>query len=86
MRINEHLKEPLLRGSRDEGKRRYRELSSRSLKRKRTKESGSNGECRRETERQAPVEQLWERSREGRKETNRKPSTYSRMEGMGNQA
>ena len=25
--------------------------------------------------REAPVEQLWERSREGRKETNRKPST-----------
>ena len=37
-------------------------------------------------EREAPVEQLWERSWEGRKETNRKPSTRNRKEGMGNQA
>ena len=32
------------------------------------------------------MEQLRERSREGRKETNRKPSTEIRKEGMGNQA
>ena len=32
------------------------------------------------------MEQLWERSREGRKETNRKPSTRTGKEGMGNQA
>ena len=37
-------------------------------------------------EREAPVEQLWERSWEGRKETNRKPSTRNRKDGMGNQA
>ena len=39
-----------------------------------------------ESMREAPVEQLWERSREGRKETNRKPSTRTGEEGMGNQA
>ena len=32
------------------------------------------------------MEQLWERNREGRKETNRKPSTRTGKEGMGNQA
>ena len=32
------------------------------------------------------MEQLWERSREGRKETNRKLSTGTGMEGMRNQA
>ena len=37
-----------------------------------------------ESEREAPVEQLWERSREGRKETNREPSTRSRKEDTGN--
>ena len=46
------------------------------LKRKRTKESGSQAPIPEEkSKREAPVEQLWERSREGRKETNRKPST-----------
>ena len=57
------------------------------LKRKRTKGSGSQAlipEGR--PKREAPVEQLWERSWEGRKETNRKPSTRNRKEGMGNQA
>ena len=37
-------------------------------------------------EREAPVERLWERSREGRKETNRKPSTRTWKEGMRDQA
>ena len=32
------------------------------------------------------MEQLWERNREGRKETNRKPSTRTWKEGMRNQA
>ena len=32
------------------------------------------------------MEQLWERSREGRKETNRKLSTRTGKESMGNQA
>ena len=48
-------------------------LSSEMLKRKRTKESGSQAPIPEEkSKREAPVEQLWERSREGRKETNRK--------------
>ena len=37
-----------------------------------------------ESKREAPVEQLWERSREGRKETNRKPSTRTEKEDTGN--
>ena len=32
------------------------------------------------------MERLWERNWEGRKETNRKPSTRTGKEGMGNQA
>ena len=36
--------------------------------------------------REAPVERLWERNWEGRKETNRKLSTRNRKDGMGNQA
>ena len=32
------------------------------------------------------MEQLWERSREGRKETNRRPSKRTGKEGMRNQA
>ena len=56
------------------------------LKRKRTKESGSQAPIPEEqSKREAPVEQLWERNREGRKETNRKPSTETRKEWMGNQ-
>ena len=39
-----------------------------------------------ESGRQAPVERLWERSWEGRKETNRKPSTRTWKEGMRDQA
>ena len=57
------------------------------LKRKGTKGNGSQALIPEEkTKREAPVERLWERSREGRKETNRKPSTQNRREGMGNQA
>ena len=57
------------------------------LKRKRTKESGSQAPApERKLERGSPVEQLRERSREGRKETNRKPSTETRKECTGNQA
>ena len=62
-------------------------LSSEALKRKRTKESGSQAPIPEEkSEREAPVERLWERSREGRKETNRKPSTGTGKEGMRDQA
>ena len=39
-----------------------------------------------EPEREALVEQLWERSEVGRKETNRKPSTGTGKERMRNQA
>ena len=50
-------------------------LSSEMLRRKRTKESGSQAPIpEEESKREAPVERLWERSREGRKETNRKLS------------
>ena len=44
------------------------------------------GEPESESKREALVEQLWERSQEGRKETNRKPSTGIWKEGMRNQA
>ena len=57
------------------------------LKRKRTKESGSQAPApERKLKRGSPVEQLRERSREGRKETNRKPSTGTGKEGMRDQA
>ena len=55
------------------------------LKRKRTKERESQALIPEEkSKREAPVEQLWERSWEGRKETNRKPSTQNRRNGTGN--
>ena len=51
-------------------------LSSEMLKRKRTKESGSQALIPEEkSKREAPVERLRERNWEGRKETSRKPST-----------
>ena len=57
------------------------------LKRKRTKGSGSQASTPEEkSERGSPVEQLRERSREGRKETIRKPSTETRKECMRDQA
>ena len=57
-------------------KRKNRRLSSEMLKRKGSKENGSQALIPEEkSKREAPVEQLWERSREGRKETNRKLST-----------
>ena len=56
------------------------------LKWKGSKENGSQALIPEEkTKREAPVEQLWERNREGRKETNRKPSTETRKDWMGNQ-
>ena len=76
-----------MRGEREEGKRRNRNLSSEMLKRKRTKESGSQAPIPEEqSKREAPVEQLWERSREGRKETNRDPSMQNRKEADGKPA
>ena len=57
------------------------------LKRKGTKGTGSQTSAPEEkTERGSPVEQLRERSREGRKETNRELSTGIRKEGMRIQA
>ena len=57
------------------------------LKRKRTKGSGSQAPAPEEkSERGSPVEQLRERSRAGRKETIRKPSTKIRKECMRDQA
>ena len=54
------------------------------LKRKRTKESGSQALIPEEkSKREAPVERLWERSREGRKETNRELSMRNRKEADG---
>ena len=44
------------------------------------------GKAESESRRQAPVERLWERSREGRKETNRKLSTGTGKEGVRDQA
>ena len=67
--------------------RKKQRLSSEMLKRKRTKESGSQALIPEErSKREAPVERLWERSWEGRKETNRKPSTRTWKEGMRDQA
>ena len=57
------------------------------LRWKRTKESGSQAPIPEEkSEREAPVERLWERSREGRKETNRKLSKQNRREADGKPA
>ena len=57
------------------------------LKRKRTKESGSQALApEKRFKRGSPVEQLRERSREGRKETIRKLSTKTGKESTGNQA
>ena len=70
-----------------ESERKNRRLSSEMLKRKRSKENGSQALVPEEkTKREAPVEQLWERNREGRKETNRKLSTGAGTEGMRDQA
>ena len=56
--------------------RKKQRLSSEMLKRKRTKGSGSQAPVpEKKFERESPVERLWERSRVGRKETNRKLST-----------
>ena len=57
------------------------------LKRKRPKGNGSQALIPEEkTKREAPVERLWERNREGRKETNRKLSTGTGKESMRDQA
>ena len=63
-------------GETGRGEKKKQRPSSETLKRKRPKGSGSQALIPEErSKREAPVEQLWERSWEGRKETNRKPST-----------
>ena len=69
-----------------EWKGRTDRLSSEMLKRKRPKGSGSQALIPEgKPKREAPVERLWERSREGRKETNRELSMHNRMKRTGNQ-
>ena len=69
------------------GERKKQRLSSEMLTRKQTKESGSQAPApERKLERGSPVEQLRKRSRAGRKERSRKPSTETGEEGTGNQA
>ena len=76
-----------VRQNREEKERKKQRLSSEMLKRKQTKESGSQAPAPEEkSERGSPVEQLRERSRDGRKETNRKPSTGTGKESMRDQA
>ena len=67
------------------GERKKQRLSSETLKRKRTKESGSQAPVpEKKFKRESPVERLRERSREGRKETNRRPSKQNRKKWTGN--
>ena len=67
--------------------RKSRRLSSEMLKRMWTKGSGSQALIPEgKPEREAPVERLWERSREGRKETNRELSKRNRKEADGKPA
>ena len=76
-----------VRRNREEKERKKQRLSSEMLKRKRTKGSGSQAPIPEERfKREAPVEQLWERSREVRKETNRKPSKRIREASLRDQA
>ena len=67
--------------------RKKQRLSSEMLKRKRTQGSGSQALIPEErSKREAPVERLWERNWEGRKETNRKLSKQNRKEADGRPA
>ena len=67
--------------------RKKQRLSSEMLKRKRRSSSGSQALIPEEnSKREAPVERLWERNWEGRKETNRKLSKQNRKEADGKPA
>ena len=58
-------------------------LSSEMLKRKQTKESGSQAPIPEEkSEREAPVEQLWE-AKQGRAKGNEQKAEYAEPEGSG---
>ena len=75
-RGNGVTQEPAARQAGEVRKRKSRRLSSEMLKWKGSKENGSQALIPEErSKREAPVERLWERNREGRKETNRKLST-----------
>ena len=80
------------RGEREEGKGKNGRLSSQKqaeaevIQQKAGRKPGSEADERKRRRREAPVEQLWERSREGRKETDRKPSTRSLKGSTGNRA
>ena len=81
------LRKPLWGGDRKRRERKEQRPSSEALTRKRTRGSGSQASAPEErSERGSPVEQLRERSRAGRKETIRKPSTGTGKERMRNQA
>ena len=74
-------------GEAGSGERKKQRPSSEVLKRRRTKGSGSQASAPEErSERGSPVEQLRERSREGRKETNRRLSMQNRKGCTGNRA
>ena len=78
--------EATVRRKREEKERKKQRLSSEMLKRKRRSSSGSQAPAPEgKTKRGSPVEQLRERSRAGRKETIRKPSTETGRERTGNQ-
>ena len=53
------------RGEREEGKRKSGELSSQNRNGSGRKKAEERGKPEGESEREAPVEQLWERNREG---------------------
>ena len=74
------------RGAREEGKGKSGRLSSQKQAEADERKRKAGGKPGSESRREAPVEQLWERSREGRKETDRKPSTGSRKGSTGNRA
>ena len=74
------------RGEREEGKGKNGRLSSQKQAEAEVIQRKAGGKPESESKREAPVEQLWERSREGRKETDRKPSTRSLKGSTGNRA
>ena len=74
-------------GEAGRGEKKKQRPSSEMLKRKRPKGSGSQALIPEErSKREAPVERLWERNWEGRKETNRKLSMQNRKEADGKPA
>ena len=86
-RKNRSTGKATVRQDREEGKGRNRKLSSRKLKPKQTKEGRSQAERpKAKAQGKHLRNSCGKRIREGRKETNRKPSTRTGKEGMRNQA